>query len=323
MKRGMAESTLVVLILVMIIAALLGTFTYKYITKQQERNPEEICRLSIFKSAQFKRITGGEQLTPIDCERTELVIKKKDIVEDDKINQDKASRILAEAMRRCWYMVGEGRMDPFSNWGTEGISYCLICKHIRFDTALRKFIEESSTNVKIAQQRGIGGFIQSPTPYLSENKIPGMEETYWQYLYRSEPRWTQEDLIKITKSVIQEDSLLLITMHKIDEKSKFWQIASAVGGVVLVTAGGILTATGVGAVIGVPLIKVGAGLVAAGVIAYVVFVPIIENAYADCPECNAVGGISLVPPGFDLNQKITAKVQDEKKDVPVCTILVN
>lgn len=323
MKRGIAETTLVVLILTMVTAGLLGGFTYNYIKKQQAQNPEEICRLSIFKAAQLKKISGGQQLSPIDCERTELVLTKDDITEDDKINQEKASKILAEGMRRCWHMVGEGKMDPFSNWDTKETSYCLVCKTIKFDGALQRFIEESSTNKETAQKRGPGGFIQSPMNYVAQTTMPGRQETYWQYLYKSEPRLEQQSFTNLAKSVIEEDSLMLVSMYKTDQKSTLVTAALAVGGFVLVVGGGILTYTGVGAVIGVPLIKLGAGLVAAGIVAAATFIPLAMNAYADCPECNAVGGIAIVPPGFDFNKKIPAKIQGKQMEIPICTTLVN
>jgi len=323
MSKGLAETTLVILVLTMIGAGVLGGFTYKYVKSQQEHEPEEICKLSIFKAAQLKKVTGGEQLSPLDCERMDLTITKDDIVEDDKINQERASFMLAQGMKRCWDMVGNGRMDPFSNWDTAEQSYCLICKNIKFDSDLKSFLAESAENPKVAQRRGDGAFIKSPIPYLQTTTVPGRDETYWRYFYNTDPRLSQQDITKVGAQMVGEDSVMLVNMYKTEEKSTFLQAAAVAGGVVLVVGGGLLAATGVGAVIGVPLIKVGAGLAVAGVIAYVTFVPLVENAFAECKECNGIGGLALIPPGFDLNQKFSANVKGSQKEIPFCTTLVN
>jgi hypothetical protein len=324
MSKGLAETTLVILVLTMIGAGVLGGFTYKYVKSQQEHAPEEVCKLSIFKAAQLKKVSGGKQLSPLDCERTDLIITKDDIVEDGKINQERASFLLAQGMKRCWDMVGNGRMDPFSNWNNPDQSYCLICKNIKFDEPLKKFLAESENDLGVARKRGDGAFVLSPIPYIQQTTVPGRDETYWRYFYKSDPRLSQQDFAKINApQAVKEDSVILVNMYKIKAKSELLQIAAAAGGVVLVIGGFALAATGVGAVIGVPLIKIGAGLTAAGVVAYLVFVPLIVDSYAECRECNGVGGIAIVPPGMDFNQKIPVAVGGEVKQVPICTTLVN
>ena len=306
MKQGIAETTLVILILTMLGAGIMGGFAYKYISEQKEHEPEEICKLSIFTAAQSKRVAGGTPLVSIDCERMELDITKDDIVDGDKINQEKASKIIANAMARCWNMVGEGRMDPFSQWDP-GNSYCLICKQIKFDAALKNFMKKSQ------------GGIVPPFTYLATTTLPGKEQTYWQYLYNSEGT---ADLKEAEKSLVADGTNIVVTMYKIEGKSEFWTYAGGISGGVLVVVGGVLVFTGVGAPIGALLIKVGAGIGIAAV-GTAILIPTAKSAFTYCPECNAVGGMALIPPGFDFNQEIPLEARGEKIEMPFCSLLVN
>jgi len=224
-RRGGMETTLVVLILAMISAVVLGIFVYNYIHEARGKEAEKICQLSIYKSAQLKAL-GKEvllQTSPLECDRTELTIAKADVVENGNINQQKASGILAEAMRECWQTVGEGKTDPFTAWNNKGQSYCLVCNTIKFDPALKKFMQDSKTGIK------------SPVPYLVQTNMPGMVKTYWQYLYNSEPRFDQSALTSIAANRVQEDSLILLSMYKPESHST---IATIIGGAVGILVGG-------------------------------------------------------------------------------------
>jgi hypothetical protein len=302
--------------------AVMGSGLYIWTTGARGKVDIESCRLSIISASKSSVLRAGAPVTSMHCPQTELVIKKGDIVENGLINQNKAHKIIADSMAQCWYMVGEGTLDPFSQWDTKGQSYCLVCKKIVFDDALRKYIRDSETNEYLAKKRGTNGFITSPIPYLTNNKYTA-DKTYWDYLYNTDPRFESEELTKMTKQIIPENSHILVMMHKIEAKSVFWNAVKVTGGVILVAVGGILTATGVGAVIGVPLIYIGAGLTAAAVIGYAILAPIVMDAYSLCPECDAVGGIALIPAGQNLHQKFTAEIQNEKEKIPLCTLLVN
>jgi hypothetical protein len=325
MNKKADFGTLAMILIVLASAAVLGAFVVKFSTSSKCEAKVEACKLSILSNAQIKKIKAGSPISAIKCPRNEMcevLLKKKDIVRNDKIDQNKAHRIIADAMTDCWKMVGEGKYDPFSNWEDEGESYCLFCKPIRFDDALKEYIFESENNEKIAKQRGVNGFITSPIPYLISHEYKN-GKTYWQYLYKSDPDISQDELAKMSKSVVSDRSYIMLTMHKFDEKSTFWNVFAAVGGLILVVVGGILTATKIGAIIGIPLIKIGSGLIAAGIIAAAVFIPLGMNAFSECEECNAVGGIALVSPDQDPYQTFEVEVEGEKYDIPLCTLLVN
>ena len=326
MNKKADFGTLALIILVLLSAGIIGAFVLKSTTQGKCEAKFEACKLSIFSAARSKKFKAGSPISGIKCPRNEMcdvILKKKDIVRDDLIDQDKAHRIIADAMAKCWEMVGEGRYDPFSNWEGEDKSYCLFCKQIKFDDELKKYIEESENNERIARKRGVNGFITSPIPYLTKHEYKD-GKTYWQYLYKSDPDISHDELAQMTKSIVEDKSYIMLTMHKFEEKSVFWNIVKVFGGVIVLVVGVIFTLTKIGAIIGIPLVKVGAGLIAAGIVASAVFMPLgISSSFAECPECNAVGGIALVSPNQDPYQTFTVEVEDKEHQIALCNLLVN
>jgi len=313
-KKAQA-GTLATLIIVLASAIVIGAFIYKINTELGGcRKNVEACRFSIVSAATSKRFKTGSPINELKCPRGELcdvVLKKDDIVEKGKINQDKAHKIIADAMAECWWMVGEGKIDPFSNWDGKGESYCLVCKNIEFDEELLEFIKDKKSN------------IESPIPYLNNHKYK-KEQTYWNYLYNTDPRFKSSEMTNLVdKTGLSDGSQIIIMMHKYDKKSKFWIVVSTIGGLTLAVTGGILTATGVGAVIGVPLIQLGAGAVIGGGIAAATLYPIAMHAYSECEDCNAVGGVALVPNEQDLTEKFTTEIKGKTKEIPLCSFVVN
>jgi hypothetical protein len=327
MKKNAQTATLAMIIIVLASSIVIGALIYKISATGNCKTNTEACRFSILAAAKSKKIKGGIPITELKCSRENLqkcdvILKKKDIVEDDKINQDKAHKIIADAMAECWYMVGEGKLDPFSSWDTKGISYCLVCRTIKFDDDLKKFMEESETNPEVAKKRGANAVITSPMLYLRSHDYKG-GETYWEYLYNTKDTLTSKDIAEMQKSKFNDNTQILITMYKYKEKSTILYGLAAIAGIVLVVIAGILTATGVGAIIGIPLIKIGAGLAIAGITAIVIFYPLTMDAYSECEDCKGFGGIALVPPEQDLQTEITAKIQNQPVQIPICTFLVN
>jgi len=166
MNKKADVGTLALIIIVLATAAVLGGFVYKWGVQQGEESKVEACRLSILRAAQEKKIgmpgvkEAGTAFSKLECPRGELgdiYITKSDVVENDVINQDKAHRIIAEGMRECWYMAGEGKYDPFSYWSSDtdkGKSICLICKTIYFDDDLAEWMAKKQKNL-IKDELGI------------------------------------------------------------------------------------------------------------------------------------------------------------------------
>ncbi|MEK6951771.1 MAG: hypothetical protein AABX29_02040 [Nanoarchaeota archaeon] len=310
MQYGILVS-LIALLAVFVVFVLFAKFFGGWLS---ETNQDQICKTSIFAAAQTKKIptiTGrGEPLISLKCPRKEIVIKKSQVVEGGKINQDKAAKIIADEMYKCWDKVGAGKIDPFSQWDVKGESYCLICGYVKFDQALIDFMN----------QYGEGGknndiYIHSPVDYLKNKNVPNSGITYYEYFYKERaPVLSNEDLVKLGSTGVLPNSLILVQMYKKEGRST-WKIA--ITGILIVGAiiAGIFTG---GATWIVALIVITAAGFSTASIVYIG-----NEAFADCPDCNAIGGIQLVPPNAELNMKVTVNLDGKQKEIPFCTKLVN
>ena len=334
MKKTAKKSqigTLTAIILTLLVLVPVTFFAYQSINQQKKGVGMEACSLSILKASEQKRIIGGDVFTPLNCKRGDigdLIIKKKDIVgTDDKINQNAASKIIADNMAKCWQMIGEGKRDPFSNWGEEG-SYCLVCKTIRFDEELKKYYRETFTDKDKQKKRGKDGVITSPIPYLldKDNKWNN-GKNYFEYIYNTkdaEKIFSKEDIGKMNSMILADGSLIMIKLYKHSDKDTIAAIATwgaLIAGAILIVVGVALSLTGAGAIVGVPLsgigvtlFKVGAVTAVAGGILMIasgitfagvaMFDPVNLNPFSECTECNGIGSLKLIPAEFDLRQDI-------------------
>ncbi|MDO8556188.1 MAG: hypothetical protein Q7R96_03375 [Nanoarchaeota archaeon] len=341
----------------------------------------EVCRTAVIEASEIKKISGGEtfSLPGISkCEREELLIKKKDVVEksstlftgsatarqilDDAptftaemINQEKASQIIADAMAECWYRYGNGKYDPFSDWEQKKISLCSICKNIRFDEDLRTFMQahplqpggDKDLTIKQKNDQILERYhILSPAEYLMTHQIRPGGPTYFEYLYNQDVKnlkITNEEFEQAKYAIVPENSQILLKMYKLDEKSEFKEGAQYAGAAVGVLA----IATGI--ILAVPTFGASSVLVAAGVSATAVTTAAAsltlggiavaagsatfigyptEETFRYCEECQAFGGIYLIPGDEALNIRqqttfITEKKEEQTTNLKTCDILVN
>ncbi|MBR9691286.1 hypothetical protein GOV06_00710 [Candidatus Woesearchaeota archaeon] len=351
-------STLAMIIIVVASALVIGAVIYRLTKDAGCKTNIEACRFSILLAAESKRAPkpfAGEPYSAIKCPRDELcdlTIKKKDIVEDGLINQDKAHKLIADAMAECWYMVGEGKIDPFSYWDTGGQSYCLVCKTIKFDDALLKYYKETLTKGKIAEKRGKNGVILSPIPYMLKKEYR-KGETYFEYIYHEKGHgFSQEDIKKMNENFLVPESQIIVKLYRPKDMSTWTVIATwgvIIAGVVITIVGVVLTLTGVGAIIGTPLTGAGIALAKIGIAAVAVgatisiiggigltgvciWDPVYLNPFSECAECKGIGSMKLIPPDFDLYQEVKidygeVEVGGEVKEVieegPYCGLLIN
>jgi hypothetical protein len=317
--------TLALIIIVLASAAVLGGFVYKWGTGAKEESKVEACRMSILNAARSKQLNFQAPLLSIDCPRGQLgdiILRKKDIVEDNKIDVKKAHRIIAEGMKECWHMVGEGLYDPFSAWEGADTSYCLICKTVYFDDDLIDFMN----NERIPQEHRV---IPPIGEYLAITKILKGKKTYWGYLYKETPpdQSNLNEMAAITRdTIVFPQSQIILNMHRKEERwETFYYIGVVLGTILSVGAivVGILLAIPTGG-ISVSLIAVGltalAGIAGPAMLYYTG-----TSAFEECEECNAVGGISFIPPGTDLTMEIQVQLEkgEEPEEIPLCSFLVN
>ncbi len=372
-KAGVIPFYWVGLILAVAVILVLSVFYTKLFTIQQDVQDETACSVAIAEAHAAKKISGGKTLgLPgiSKCERENLLIKKKDIVESrgfsfkdiftgaaakdqskiaerlqtrEYVDQDKASRIIADSMKRCWKMYGAGKMDPFSNWGDEGISYCAVCKVVEFDEKLEEFFKNNPDQ-----------YIQSPLIYMASHRISENGPTYLEYLYGNDGKTlqiTSDKLEQLQKAIIPEGSYVMIQMYKEKTKSKTTVVLEIA---IPVTVGLAVTFLTFNPVAGAAAGSATAAGIAGGVVATkVAFVAAItagvaagaatsfagnelgvigypgKEAFRDCKECNAFGGMQLIPNEdtfsltWEAKYKLKEKEQTNTETLKMCDILVN
>ena len=351
----MAPKSLTKIILILSAAFIIGVFVMgagKVITKGGDI---ENCRTSIIAAAQSKKIptmTGaGKPLNNLNCPRQEFILYKKDIVENGEINQDKAHKRIADAMAECWYMVGEGKMDPFSNWDDKNKNYCLLCKTIKFDKKLERFILSHTNDLNhtyLMEKKGISEteakdiakenipkyMVTTEKLYLTEHNTKHSDKTYYEYLFNEEPPEISEDVrSQLEYELFIPGSTIFINMYRYKVKNTFWKIAGVVGAVVLVVGGVILSPFTGGASISLTVLGSSVlggiittlAIVGAGVgIGYATA----DKAFEACEDCG-IGGIQLLPPYIPFSEEQQICVEDcttddpEYKEVPYCSLIVN
>lgn len=215
----MSLNVLVALTIVLLSSAFLIYFVYLYSIDMENSGRVEACRESIFLASQSKKFTN-DPLFPLNCERDELVIKKNDVIENGEINQDKVARIMAEAMAECWYMIGEGNVDPSTNFDINGKSLCLICKTIKFDDSLKNYLDNKQKEYlkqhsTATLPNGITNLFMD-TLYLYKNNMPRTSKTYAQYLYGADNYADLTDLQQTASphGEITDQSMILMTILK-------------------------------------------------------------------------------------------------------------
>ena len=321
----MKYGVLVSLIIILVSFGAVLYFTMNLTAFIRGASDDEICRTSILTAAQSKSFLNiGRSITPLKCPRKELVIKKKDVVENGVINQNKAHKIIVEEMYKCWDKVGAGKIDPFSNWKDQWVlgedSLCLICSTVIFDEQLIDFM------------KGSNQYITSPLRYLKETKILGREETYFEYFNNAQTiSLTMDEIQKIENTILLPNSLILVNMYRKEYKNFRFASLVAVGTVAVLVGGGIVVGLASGGaalpawlVVSAKIITI--GIVAKGIAfggAAAAVYSASQTAFSDCPDCNAIGGIQLVPHNAELNMKNKFIIDEEEKEIPLCTKIVN
>ncbi|MEM4153089.1 MAG: hypothetical protein QXK80_03175 [Candidatus Pacearchaeota archaeon] len=195
-KRGVTvQSMLIGIIIVLLIAAII--FFFLKALPYKETVDKEACRNSVI--LRNNAILRGEgmlpETIPLNCKTQEITISST--------NEDFIKREIANAMYDCWWMLGEGKMQFFSEsgwreWGVPGKgtakANCIICSIIRFDEkAKRKQIDLLS--------------------FLERTKIPSKNLTYLEYFSQEEKAELPTE-IKIEKLDTNQDYAIIFMSIK-------------------------------------------------------------------------------------------------------------
>ena len=186
-KRGELTSSQIIG-LVLAIVGLVIVLLFFTVIDFSEGTDDEICRLSVLtRATASSSIEGGGGFVPLKCKTDKicltdgkgecadsfagedpLVVKLKGS-DEEKIR--KIEEVSANEMFDCWSIMGEGKLDLFSNIKSSyGInpadSTCVICSRVAVDKGV---------NVTVLNEIDIN-------KYMRDNQVPGSSKTYLQTL---------------------------------------------------------------------------------------------------------------------------------------------
>ena len=173
------------IILFIAISAIMGQFIVK--------GDVEACRLSVLTQANTKIMlspTGDKSPFNINCNKyyvnfydTRVLagydpdpkkMKPMEIQYDGKkmktipiLNDYVVNQVLAEEMRKCWYMFGEGKLDVFDNSFFSNNDVCFVC---------------TEATIMNTQQKTFSGIID----YMKRTSVKQQGITYFEYMNNTE-----------------------------------------------------------------------------------------------------------------------------------------
>lgn len=155
--------TLIILLLCTVVAMIFGKMIYDMLVSSSSI---EKCRLSVI--AASKTEAFGKKFMSLDCPRETLIIKEADVKKGNFIDENKIDKLLAEEYRKCWYKMGEGKLNAFQKtFLSDGNTACLICTEIEFES---KLSSRKST-------------ITTLKDYLTSTDIKNTNMKYSSYIY--------------------------------------------------------------------------------------------------------------------------------------------
>jgi hypothetical protein len=218
------------------------------------------------------------ELFPLTCKTEEITI--------DTTNQEDIKRTIANSMYDCWWMLGQGEMEFFTDeswWSLKNLlatekANCVICSEIKFkDNVKKKNIE-----LDIAD-------------YLETTKIPMKDVTYLEYFLGESDKKFPVD-VQTPKMSTNKDYAVVFLAMKGPKTISTLKEAGATGIVsgMLIGAGVGALAGGVGAIPGA-LIGAFAGLISGGLMGGA---SATLNTIASVSRCDTTSGCNnliLVP----------------------------
>lgn len=164
-KKGALTQQVLISLIILIIAAAILFFVLKIIPYKPVAEKEACHQSVILRSKSIMGTSPSQYLVPLNC--------KTQYIKISTTNENVIKKEIANAMYDCWWMLGEGKLDFFSEsfWRQVGIpglgtakSACVICSVIKFDNNLK----EKPINLNILE-------------YMEKTKIPEKNFTYLEY----------------------------------------------------------------------------------------------------------------------------------------------
>lgn len=148
-EKKAGVSILVTVIVILAVFLLLGVFTNTFGATVVKGSDIDICRVSVLAQAQTK--TFGQTHTSLKCSRRQVKFfnnkveingKKEPKYKFDELDDEVVNKVIAEELRICWGMMGEGEIDVFRQpiitlTNIElGQGVCTICSEVSFDKSV-------------------------------------------------------------------------------------------------------------------------------------------------------------------------------------------
>jgi len=226
-KKGQMSQTVIISIIILLLTAGILFYFIKVMPYENIVDKTACHDSVVLRSESIAGINPAQKLQyHLNCATEEIEISS--------VNKEQIEREIANAMYDCWWMLGEGEKNFFSET-LIGNTYCVICSRIKFSESAQKKIKE----------------IKDFDLYLQETKIPTKNITYMDYFTGG------NEFEKIAEKPLMIDtSKEYAITYSLSEKSSApefiaGQATGAAVGFFFISRGDVLNAVRVGAAVGV------------------------------------------------------------------------
>ncbi len=154
MKKAMAMTTVVGLGLILVVLFILVLFIGNTANRISDESKSYGCKKSV-------EVAAGKMLgiSATSLDFAELINCPTKYLTIDTADTGEASKKIADELRKCWWELGEGKLDIFQQ---QTATYCVVCSVIERWTG----------------DKNVDGFID----WMNEHKVEGTQRTYLEYL---------------------------------------------------------------------------------------------------------------------------------------------
>ena len=269
-KKGIEFGFLITMIITIVAFVLIAGTIYRFMSKSDDTAAENLCRDSVLLSVRTAIRVGGEgsdiqlKAAPILCK----TIDKKVFGSGDKAREEIQKQI-ADKIARCWWMFGGGsyEKDIFKTVsGAGGSNHCFTCYTMLVDPS-DEFKEGDSISPEAFE-----------TYLSSTNYAP--DKSYTKYIQQSGSGGLIMGVFG-PAGITPNHAYAIAYGTKVNQDCTFCGTIAGAGTAMRVV-GGVSTATGIGSVVGIPLLFVGTALTGgggAGIVYNKIFEPGLDTIY--------------------------------------------
>lgn len=210
-RKAITQRQLVVLIVATLCFIILLTVVADFVGQLLNRQGIEACRTSLIAASTGKVPVVGKTMD-FDCERRDVEITEDDVAVGGNVNKQEIKYRMAEELRRCNYMTGEGSIDPYKKEALQDTGACLICSEVSFSEGLSD-VDKDLTGLDLYS-------------YIKEAGIEKDEQdgTYIEYLRknRGEKAYSKKPY-KAIQNISVEEEYYVLQMLTHSASWWFWQ----------------------------------------------------------------------------------------------------